>query len=597
MSTEAELNAARTGWQEEATGGAPRILLVEDSETQALQLRRMLEAEGFAVSRAATAEAALDGLNGPLPDLVIADYHLPGMNGDELVRRIRLNVRARALPVLMLTDAGGSAPGQDLERQGLESGADAYAPKSSGRELILLRLRALLRRSADDDGAMPDSPGTGFRRARLLLVDDSPTHRLWLSTLLAGDGDSVEAVGSAGAEAAAARPAAEMSGESWDGVLVNLAGLGPEGLSLCRRLDALRSSATGERADFRIVALEGSRASPTAAFEAGADDVLPAEAGAEAIRLRVRALVRRKLLREENRRIEGALREKLREVERARAEAASAEARAALAGALERANTELESTNKALRDTQGKLVQAAKMASLGELVAGIAHEINNPLAFILAHQGTVMRLLGQVAPRVATDPDATRAVAKAMARADSMSLGLRRIQELVLNLRKFSRLEEGTAQEVDVPEAIDTVIVLLTHKLSDRIVVERDLSAPRALRCSPALLNQVVMNIIGNAADAIHGEGRIRVATRAEGADYVIEVSDSGPGVPETIRARIFEPFFTTKPVGSGTGLGLSIAYAVVEAHHGSIAVDDARWEDGGGGARFTIRVPMEAAA
>ena len=584
--------------QGEAPGPAPQILLVEDSETQALQLRRMLEAEGFTVSRAATAEAALDGLNGPLPDLVIADYHLPGMNGDELVRRIRLNVRARALPVLMLTDAEG-AGGGDLERQGLESGADAYAPRSAGRELILLRLRALLRRSAreaGEPGSLPDSPGAGFRRARLLLVDDSPTHRLWLSTLLAGDGDSVRAVGSAEAEAAAAQPGQEPD-KAWDGVLVNLAGLGPEGLALCRRLDALRATAAGERTDFRIVALEGSRASPTAAFEAGADDVLPAEAGAEAIRLRVRALVRRKLLREENRRIEGALRERLREVERARAEAASAEARAALAGALERANTELESTNKALRDTQGKLVQAAKMASLGELVAGIAHEINNPLAFILAHQGTVSRLLAQVAPRVALDAEAARAVEKAMARAESMTLGLRRIQDLVQNLRKFSRLEEGSTQEVDVPEAISTILVLLTHKLSDRILVERDFAAPRVLRCSPALLNQVVMNIVGNAADAIDGQGRIRLATRAEGPDYVIEVSDTGPGVPEPIRARIFEPFFTTKPVGSGTGLGLSIAYAVVEAHHGSIAVDDARWAEGGGGARFTIRVPMEAAA
>jgi two-component system NtrC family sensor kinase len=586
--------SAGVAWRQ-ATGEAPRILLVEDSETQALQLRRMLEGEGFLVSRAASAEAALDGLNGPLPDLVIADYHLPGMNGDELVRRIRLNVRARALPVLMLTDAEGGAHGGDLERQGLESGADAYAPKSAGRELILLRLRALLRRSAGDREAMPDSPGAGFRRARLLLVDNSPTHRLWLSALLAGDGDSVVAVGSAEAEDAAARPGEE--DDSWDGVLVNLAGLGPEGLALCRRLDRLRAQATGERADFRIVALEGSRATPAAAFEAGADDVLPAEAGAEAIRLRVRALVRRKLLREENRRIEGALRDRLREVERARAEAASAEARAALAGALERANTELESANKALRDTQGKLVQAAKMASLGELVAGIAHEINNPLAFILAHQGTVSRLLGQVAPRVTADAEAARAVEKAMARAESMTLGLRRIQDLVQNLRKFSRLEEGGAQEVDVPEAIDTVLVLLTHKLSDRIVVERDFAAPRILRCSPALLNQVVMNIIGNAADAIEGDGRIRVATRADGPDYLIEVSDSGAGVPEPIRARIFEPFFTTKPVGSGTGLGLSIAYAVVEAHHGSIAVDDAQWEDGGGGARFSIRVPMESVA
>ena len=575
--------SAEAAWQ--AAGEAPRVLLVEDSETQALQLRRMLEAEGFAVSRASSGEAALEALNGPLPALVIADHHLPGINGDELVRRIRLNVRARALPVLMLTDAEGGAHGGDLERRGLESGADAYAPKSAGREIILLRLRALLRRGEGEADPPPDSPGAGFRRARLLLVDDGPTHRLWLAGLLAADGDQVESVGSDGAEAAAARP-----GDPWDGVVVNLSGLPEGGLDLLRRLEARRQAGAG----FRIVALDGSRPAPAAAFEAGADDVLPAEAGAEAIRLRVRALVRRKLLREENRRIESAMRERLREVERARAEAASAEARAALSGALARANAELETANRALRDTQGKLVQAAKMASLGELVAGIAHEINNPLAFILAHQGTVSRLLAQVAPRVAGDAEAARALEKATARADSMAMGLRRIQDLVGNLRKFSRLDEAGAQEVDVPEAIGTILVLLTHKLSDRIVVERDLAAPRVLRCSPALLNQVVMNVVGNAADAIEGQGRVRVATRREGGDYVIEVSDSGPGVPEPIRARIFEPFFTTKPVGAGTGLGLSIAYAVVEAHGGSIAVDDAAWEGGGG--RFTIRVPLEGA-
>ena len=575
--------SAEAAWQ--AAGEAPRVLLVEDSETQALQLRRMLEAEGFAVSRASSGEAALEALNGPLPALVIADHHLPGINGDELVRRIRLNVRARALPVLMLTDAEGGAHGGDLERRGLESGADAYAPKSAGREIILLRLRALLRRGEGEADPPPDSPGAGFRRARLLLVDDGPTHRLWLAGLLAADGDQVESVGSDGAEAAAARP-----GDPWDGVVVNLAGLPEGGLDLLRRLEARRQAGAG----FRIVALDGSRPAPAAAFEAGADDVLPAEAGAEAIRLRVRALVRRKLLREENRRIESAMRERLREVERARAEAASAEARAALSGALARANAELETANRALRDTQGKLVQAAKMASLGELVAGIAHEINNPLAFILAHQGTVSRLLAQVAPRVAGDAEAARALEKATARADSMAMGLRRIQDLVGNLRKFSRLDEAGAQEVDVPEAIGTILVLLTHKLSDRIVVERDLAAPRVLRCSPALLNQVVMNVAGNAADAIEGQGRVRVATRRDGGNYGIEVSDSGPGVPEPIRARIFEPFFTTKPVGAGTGLGLSIAYAVVEAHGGSIAVDDAAWE--GGGARFTIRVPLEGA-
>ncbi len=120
-------------------GPAPHILLVEDSETQALELRLLLEQNGFAVARAATAEAALDHLNRELPDLVVADYHLPGMNGDELTRQMRLSLRTRALPLLMLTGA------REGERQGLESGADAYVAKSDDRDLLVLRIRALLR--------------------------------------------------------------------------------------------------------------------------------------------------------------------------------------------------------------------------------------------------------------------------------------------------------------------------------------------------------------------------------------------------------------------------------------------------------------------
>ncbi|MET0529510.1 MAG: response regulator, partial [Microvirga sp.] len=115
---------------------AAHILLVEDSETQALQLRYMLETNGFSVAWHATAEAALDGLNEKLPDLVIADYHLPGMNGDELTRQMRLNVRTRATPVIMLTEARE----RGVERQGLESGADAYISKSAEQELIILRI-------------------------------------------------------------------------------------------------------------------------------------------------------------------------------------------------------------------------------------------------------------------------------------------------------------------------------------------------------------------------------------------------------------------------------------------------------------------------
>jgi two-component system NtrC family sensor kinase len=304
----------------------------------------------------------------------------------------------------------------------------------------------------------------------------------------------------------------------------------------------------------------------------------------------VRGYVRRRLLEEDDRRIAGEFGQRERAVERALAEAEAAEARASLADALERANRDLADANRRLTDAQAKLVQAAKMASLGELVAGIAHEINNPLAFILAHQGTVERVLGELP--TTGDPTSARFIEKARSRVGAMRLGLTRIQDLVLNLRKFSRLDEGERSLVNVPEAIETVLALLQHKLGDRIAVERTFSGRPEIHCTPALLNQVVMNILGNAADAMPEGGTVRVATHSDDTCDEIRISDTGPGIPEDLREKIFEPFFTTKPVGAGTGLGLAIAYSVVQAHSGSLTVETAP----GGGACFVIGIPRQAA-
>ena len=562
------------------------ILVVEDSETQALQLRHVLEENGFAVCWESTAEAALDGLNTKLPDLVIADYHLPGMNGDELTRQMRLNVRTRTIPVIMLTEARE----RTVEQQGLESGADAYVSKSADQELIVLRIKALLRRRASPAREGQEGPSFGaFRRAKILIVDDDPARQADLNQLLAREGYSVTPAKSQ----MEAMRAVAAQGSTWDCVLINILSSGFDGIELCRQLNTYRGLAPlpgMEVPSFYIVGLGNEDGGDILArtFAAGADDIVPSTADAGVMRVRIRALVRRKLLQDENWRIEAELREPEIALERARAEAASAEARASLAGALAKANRELEETNHRLKDTQAKLVQAAKMASLGELVAGIAHEINNPLAYILAHQGTVERLLGDVAAKLPQDTGLERPLAKARERVGAMKLGLERIRELVLNLRQFSRLDEGGFQTINVHDSIETVLTLLGHKLGTRIDVRRRYEAVPDLYCAPALLNQVVMNIIGNAADAISGTGAIDIETSSDETTYRIRISDTGPGIPPDLRERIFEPFFTTKPVGAGTGLGLAIAYSVVQAHKGTITVDPSP----SGGTSFTITIP-----
>ncbi len=559
----------------QAEARAASLLVVEDSETQAIMIRRMLEERGFHVDRAASAEAALDHLNRRLPDLVIADYHLPGMNGGELSRQIRLNSRTRSIPLLMLTEAAEV----ETEREGLESGADAYLSKAADPDLMILRIRALLRqRPLMAEEAPVES--AHFRRIRFLIVDDDAKARGRHQAALARDGYLVEVA----PDLEAARRVISEADSPVDCVLVSLQARQFDSVAVCAALDALRATETGteKAAPFLLIGIERdggvSKELLSRAFDAGLDEFIPALLDEGVLRVRLRAVVRRKLLQDELQQSEADRRERAITAERAR-----------MAEALTQANGELEAANSKLIEAQAKLVQAAKMASLGELVAGIAHEINNPLAFILAHQATVQRLLGKIGPAAVADPEARGFIARAQERATAMGAGLRRIQDLVLNLRRFSRMDEGGFQLVDIFEAIDIVLTLLSPKLGDRIVIGRHFEGPPALWCSPALLNQVVMNIVSNAADAIEGQGRIEITATAEAGHYLIIIEDSGAGVPEDLQERVFEPFFTTKPIGSGTGLGLAIAYTVVQAHKGGITVGRSSL----GGASFRISVPL----
>jgi len=277
---------------------------------------------------------------------------------------------------------------------------------------------------------------------------------------------------------------------------------------------------------------------------------------------------------------------------------ALAEAESESARQLRRANEELQNAYRELQTAQAQLVQSAKMASLGELVAGVAHEINNPLAFVLSHVETIRRSLEQFREDVpATLPDrAETQWQRAHSRLTEVQVGLTRIRDLVLKLRTFSRLDEGERQVASVSECVDSVLTILGHRLKDEISVVRRLDAPDRLDCYPALLNQVLMNVLANAIDAIEavgGGGTITIGTRVDADRFEITVADDGCGIAPEIGDRVFEPFFTTKPVGQGTGLGLSIAYSIVKKHEGDLRLTDAE----GGGTIATIRLPLRPPA
>ncbi len=247
-----------------------------------------------------------------------------------------------------------------------------------------------------------------------------------------------------------------------------------------------------------------------------------------------------------------------------------------------------------LRMQQAHLVQSEKMASLGQMVAGVAHEINTPLGYATSNVETIRESLGIVSDAGGLSEDAAERMEEADVLLEDAMHGLGQIDELVKSLKNFSRVDRSHTELFDLNQGLDTALKICQSNLKGRIEVEKDYAAglPELL-CAPSQLNQVFLNLINNGAQAIDGPGSIRLATRQVGDRIEVRIRDSGCGMDEETRAHIFEPFFTTKPVGEGTGLGLSIVFRIVEDHGGTIDVNSAPGE----GTEFVISLPVRKAA
>jgi signal transduction histidine kinase len=265
-----------------------------------------------------------------------------------------------------------------------------------------------------------------------------------------------------------------------------------------------------------------------------------------------------------------------------------------------------------LKEAQSQLVHSEKMASLGQLTAGIAHEINNPINFVSANvrplQRDIAMLLDILARYSSLEPTAEIGARLAELRELRSELeidyiieeidklirgiddGARRTAEIVKGLRNFSRVDESDLKRVDLHEGLDSTLVLLQNSYKDRIEVIRDYADIPDVECYPGQLNQVFMNLLTNAIQSIDGPGTITIRTARDVDSVRVSIRDTGAGIPDEIRERIFDPFFTTKDVGKGTGLGLSITLGIIRKHHGLIEIDSAP----GQGTTFTLTLPID---
>lgn len=279
-----------------------------------------------------------------------------------------------------------------------------------------------------------------------------------------------------------------------------------------------------------------------------------------------------------------------------------------------RANEELKQLNARLSDAQDKLMQSEKLASIGQLAAGVAHEINNPIGFIFSNFGTLERYLDDLFQMLSAYEQAEPALAGTPVGAQLKALrekveldflkedipslmneskdGITRVRNIVQNLKDFSRVD--TSQEwvsADLHHGISSTLNIVNNEIKYKADVVKEFGEIPDIECLPSELNQVFMNLLVNAAHSIQVErGLITIRTGTEGDTVWVDVEDNGGGIAKENLGRIFDPFFTTKAVGKGTGLGLSLSYGIVKKHFGQIDV----FSEVGVGTRFRVSLPVQ---
>ena len=281
--------------------------------------------------------------------------------------------------------------------------------------------------------------------------------------------------------------------------------------------------------------------------------------------------------------------------------------------ALQNEREEQHKLIRKLEDAHSQLLQSEKMASIGQLAAGVAHEINNPIGFVYSNLGTLEKYvrdtfhlieLYEQAEETIADPEVLKQLQEAKKKMDLAFLktdlralmdeskdGITRVKKIVQNLKDFSHADASDEWVMsDLHSGLDSTLSIVNNEIKYKANVVKAYGDIPAVECLPSQLNQVFMNLLVNAAHAIDERGTITIRTGCEGEEVWVDISDTGHGIPPENLKKIFDPFFTTKPIGKGTGLGLSLAYGIVQKHHGRLEVQS----ELGKGSTFRLWLPVK---